>query len=501
MAKQRSLLKDNTWMKKGRFHLFSLMIVVIGISLGGISSPAFSDSGLPPEVELAFSAATIPRDVIAIVVEKLDEPRSGKRLLSVNTTQPMNPASVMKLFTTAAALELRGPASTWRTEFRAHTTPHEGVLDGALFLKGSGDPKLNLEQFWLFLRQLRIKGVRDIRGNLVLDRSVFSLPPHDPAAFDGKSLRPYNAGADALLVNFGALSLVLLPDEVKNRVQVLIETPDARIKLINRLQPVKGECGYWQEQILVTTEGSELILSGPYPKSCGERRFTLAPFSGDAHVEGIFRALWTELGGTLQGQVVSGVTPVESVVLADLESPSLTEAVRDINKFSNNVMARQLFLSLSIDTPPATYEKSAAVIRTWLADLGINAPELVIENGSGLSRNDRASADTIAALLRSMWKSPNMPEMMASLPIAGEDGTMKKRGNGVGSESGSGKGRAHLKTGYLEGVRTLAGYLLDTRGERWLLVAMVNHPNAVRAKEGMDRLVDWVIRRAPAAGN
>lgn len=481
-------------MKTCKRYFFLVIACILCICLFGVSTPAFSSSPLPPEVEAAFSAARVPSEAIAIVVEKLDQPRSGSRLFSINSTRPMNPASVMKLFTTGAALDLLGPAKSWRTEFLALAPPVNGVLDGPLYLKGSGDPKLNLEQFWLLLRQLRLKGVRDIRGNLVLDRSLFALPPYDPAAFDGKALRPYNVGADALLVNFGALRLMLVADEANQRVEVQFETPDAKLKLVNHLQPVTGDCGYWQEKITVKTEGETLELSGPYPKNCGERRLDLAPFSGDVQVEGLFRALWSELGGVFGGKVVSGVAPAGSLVIADHESPPLAEVVRDINKFSNNVMARQLFLSLSAATPPATYGNSALSITAWLAGKGIKAPELSIENGAGLSRTDRVSADTLATLLRTMWKGPNMPEMMASLPIAGEDGTMKKRCNGNGLECDEAKGRAHLKTGYLEGVRALAGYLLDLRGQRWLLVAMVNHPNAVRAKEGMDRLVEWVIR-------
>jgi len=475
----------------------------MGFSLLGVAMPA-PGRGLPSEVEAAFTAACVPSDAVAIVVEKLDEPRSGLRLLSENIAQPMNPASVMKLFTTAAALDLLGPASTWRTEFLARKLPVDGVLDGPLYLKGGGDPKLNLEQFWLLLRQLRLKGVRDFRGNLLLDRSLFALPPHDPAAFDGKPLRPYNAGADALLINLNALSLLLVPDEANKRVAVLLETPDAKLTVTNRLLPVNGECGDWREKIAVKTAGTTLELSGRYPQSCGERRLNLSPLTGDAQIEGLFRALWSELGGTFVGKVESGLAPEDSIVIAGQDSPPLAEAVRDTNKFSNNVMARQIFLALSAATPPATYEKSAARLREWLTAKGIKAPELIIENGAGLSRNDRVSAETLAALLRSIWRSQTMPEMMASLPIAGEDGTMKKRGNGNG-QGGDVRGRAHLKTGYIEGVRALAGYLLDLRGERWLLVAMVNHPNAVRAKEGMDRLVEWVIRRgegeAAKAGN
>ncbi len=483
----------------------ALAALVLGLSLFGVIRPALGRPGFPPEVEAAFTAAGLPHGAVAIVVEKLDEPGAGLRLLSDNACQPLNPASVMKLFTTGAALDLLGPGHAWRTEFLTRTLPVDGVLDGPLYLKGSGDPKLTMERFWLLLRQLRLKGVRDIRGDLLLDRSLFALPPHDPAAFDGKPLSPYNAGADALLINFNALSILLVPEAGGKRPTPLLETPIASLHLRNRLLLGNGACGDWQKGISVTLKGPALELSGRYPQSCGEGRLNLSPLSGDAQVEGLFRALWSELGGTLSGKVGSGTAPAGSILIADQESPPLSEAVRDINKFSNNVMARQLFLALSADTPPADFKKSEARLLAWLAARGIKAPGLIIENGAGLSRHDRVSADTLAALLRTVWKGSTMPEMMASLPISGMDGTMKKRDLGTGEANGNGRGRAHLKTGSLEGVRALAGYLLDRRGERWLLVAMVNHPNAGRAREGLDLLVDWVLRghpgRDPRGGN
>lgn len=473
-------------------RLWRPLLFVLGLAACPATSaapPASTlTSNLPPAVLAAFAAADIPPGAVAVVVEKLDEPRRGFRRLAENATAPMNPASVMKLFTTSAALDLFGAARTWQTEVRVMQRPRRGVLKGDLYLKGSGDPKLTLAQFWQLLRELRLRGIREIRGDLVLDRSLFDLPPHDPAAFDGEPMRPYNVGADAALIGFQALRFLLIPEAAGKKVAVLLLTPDARLRVVNRLRQVGGECKDWRDRITTRISGTQLELTGPFPASCGEKNLNLSPLSADAQVEGLFRALWRELGGSLRGKVISGRAPENSLLLASHQSPPLAELVRDVNKFSNNVMARQLFLALSADTPPATYDKSTERLRDWLHRRGIAAPELVIENGAGLSRLDRASADTLAALLRSVWRSPTMPELVSSLPILGEDGTMKKRGNGNGN-----KGRAHLKTGYLEGVRALAGVVIDQRGERWLLVALVNHASAMNAKAGLDLLVDWLV--------
>jgi D-alanyl-D-alanine carboxypeptidase/D-alanyl-D-alanine-endopeptidase (penicillin-binding protein 4) len=163
--------------------------------------------------------------------------------------------------------------------------------------------------------------------------------------------------------------------------------------------------------------------------------------------------------------------------------------VRDINKFSNNVMARQLFLTLGMESGkrPAAAEDADAAIRAWLDNRGIAIPELVLENGSGLSRRERISAEGLGHALQAAWKSAVMPELIASLPVTATDGTMKRRlkQNGVA-------GQAHIKTGSLEGVRAIAGYVLDRNGRRWTVVFFVNHASAAGAQAAQDALLEWV---------
>jgi serine-type D-Ala-D-Ala carboxypeptidase/endopeptidase (penicillin-binding protein 4) len=451
--------------------------------LGLCAVPRVACAELPAALKTAFMAARLPQASYALLLERVD---GTQRLLGENTSQPMNPASVMKLLTTYAALELLGPTFTWRTEARADRVPVNGILEGNLYLKGGGDPKLTMEQFGLLLRHLRLRGIREIHGDVVVDRSIFALPLHDAGAFDGEGLRPYNVGADALLVNFNAHRFTLVPDAELKRVGILLETPDAQIKILNRLIAVPGDCGDWREAMKIAVSGDKIEMAGRFPIACGERQLALSLLPADAQLEGLFRALWAELGGSWTGRLQSGATPADSLLVAAHESPPLGEIVRDVNKFSNNVMARQVFLGLSADYP-ATYEKSTQRLRDWLARKKIAAPELRVDNGAGLSRQDRISAESLAALLRAAWASPVMPELVASLPIYGEDGTLKKRGNAPL------RGRAHLKTGSIEGARSLAGYLHDSRGERWVFIVLINHPNAARAKQALDTLVEWAV--------
>ncbi|HMM53611.1 MAG TPA: D-alanyl-D-alanine carboxypeptidase/D-alanyl-D-alanine-endopeptidase [Candidatus Desulfobacillus sp.] len=458
------------------------------------AAAAQSNERLPAPVAGALKAAGVPPAAVALLVQDVDSrlPRT-----SFNAGQPMNPASVMKLVTTFAGLELLGPAYTWKTEAWAAGPLKDGVLEGDLVLKGGGDPKLGLEQFWLLLRQLREKGLREIRGDLVLDRGYFAVEGHDPARFDNAPLRPYNVGPDALLVNFKSIRLDFLPDPADKALAVRAEPALTQVDLVNLMKPAGGPCpAAWHEAVrmdaVAAGAATRLILTGSYPLACGERSRHVAVLDPADYAGGLFRLLWRELGGRFDGAVREGGAPTAARLLARAESPTLAEVVRDINKLSNNVMARQLFLTLGAEAAsrPARAADAESAIRAWLAQRELRMPELAIENGAGLSRSDRISAESLGRLLQAAWESPLMPEFIASLPLAGIDGTMRKRMNGSGAA-----GRAHVKTGYLEGVRALAGYVLDRRGRQVMVVFMANHPNALAAKAAADALLECAYER------
>lgn len=447
-----------------------------------------SPSSLPPELTRALAAANLPASQIAIALQAVDAP--APRLLH-NAARPLNPASVMKLVTTYAALEKLGPAYAWKSELRSDALPRQGRLEGNLYFVGSGDPALTLERFWLLLRQLRERaGVQDIGGDLVADRSAYRLPPFDAAAFDNEPLRAYNVNADAALVNYTALRFTLVPDQAAGTVRLVQEVPQEGLEVRAAILPGSGECGDWREKLTVRFEAASrrLDIGGSFPLACGEKPLHLAPLAGDAYLGALFRPLWRELGGRLAGRVREGAVPAGSELLLRWESPSLAEIVRDTNKYSSNVMARHLFLALD-DAAPATPEGARRGLQRLLAAQGLQFPELQIDNGSGLARGDRIAARSLLQLLLAAWKSPVMPEFMASLPLAGRDGTLKRRfGNG------SSAGRAHLKTGSIDGVRAWAGYVTDGEGRRWALAVLANGPRAGAAWGPVEALLEWITR-------
>ncbi|MDP2810587.1 MAG: D-alanyl-D-alanine carboxypeptidase/D-alanyl-D-alanine-endopeptidase [Rhodocyclaceae bacterium] len=451
-------------------------------------------SGLPATVAQALKGAGIPVAATAIWVKEVD---AATPRLAVNAGIALNPASTMKLVTTFAALDLLGPAYVWKTEAFAGGTLHDGVLTGDLYLRGGGDPRLTYDQFGRLLRQIRARDIKEIRGDLVLDRSAFAVSAADPGGFDAQPMRPYNVAPDALLVNFKAVTLQLIPDLANKKLIASMEPAPTNLDLINQVTLGNGNgCGDWKERLRadVFSHGltTRLVLTGVFPQSCGEQRWNIAVQEHPQFVLGVFLQLWAELGGSLTGGVREGVVAADARAVGVLPSPTLAEVVRDINKFSNNVMARQLFLTLGMEAGhrPANAEDGAAAIRSWLDARGLSVPELVLENGSGLSRRERISAEGLGRILQAAWKSSVMPELMASLPVTATDGTMKKRlkQNGVA-------GQAHIKTGSLEGVRSIAGYVLDKSGRRSIVVFFVNHAHAGAAQAAQDALLQWVYER------
>ncbi|MCL4798581.1 MAG: D-alanyl-D-alanine carboxypeptidase/D-alanyl-D-alanine-endopeptidase [Burkholderiales bacterium] len=449
---------------------------------------------LPQPVAQALARAGVAQAGAALFVQEI-----GARapVVAFNAAEPMNPASTIKLVTTFAALELLGPTFTWKTEAYIAGPLHDGVLDGDLALKGHGDPKLTLERFWLFVQSLRARGLRDIKGDLVLDRGYFDVVGHDPARFDGEPLRSYNVGADALLLNFKTVRFLFVPEIERGTVRIIPEPHPVQLAVDNRVKLAAAPCGDWRANLRIDVRdgaaGARVAFSGHMPSACGERYWNVSLLTHPEFVHGVFRQLWTAAGGTLAGGYRDAPVPPMARLFATYESATAAEMVRDINKYSNNVMARQVYLTLAAEALklPGRYDRSARAVHAWLEGRGLAFPELVIENGSGLSRIDRISARSMGQLLLAGFASPVMPELVASLPIVALDGTMKRRLKQQGVA-----GQAHVKSGSLADARTLAGYVLDRNGRRLVVVFFVNGPNANASQPAHDAVLRWAYESA-----
>ena len=439
--------------------------------------------GLPANVEAALARGGVPGKAMVAWVEEVE---GGRPRLAWQAERPANPASLMKLVTTFAGLDLLGPAFTWSTPVWLQGPVADGVLNGDLVIKGNGDPKLVLERIWLLLRRVRQAGVREIRGDIVVDRSAFSPGDVNPADFDGEPLRPYNASADALLLNYRSVLLTITPDIAHGIATVSVDPPLAGVRADATVPLVDGPCDDWRGTLQGDfADPARLAFRGPFQAACGEKVWSIAYTDPKSYNERALVGMWQESGGRLGHGFREGIAPATPPTF-ELRSPALAEVIRDINKLSNNVMAQQLFLTLGATQRGAgTPDVARDVVRQWLSGrIRGAAAGSVIVNGSGLSRDSRLSALALGRLLQAAWSSPVMPELMSSLPIAGIDGTLRK--------ASSAPGRAHLKTGSLRDVVGIAGYVLADSGRRYVVVAIVNDANANAARPALDALVDWV---------
>ena len=485
----------------------SLQNRLLGVIATGMSGLALAQA-LPPEVTAALARAQVPLDAVSLLVVDV-EGKSPPRL-SHRAQVPVSPASVMKLVTTYAALDLLGPAYSWRTPVYVDGPIRDGTLHGNLFIKGQGDPKLVVERLWLLLRRVQGLGIERIAGDIVLDRSAFEALELDPASFDGEPLRPYNAAPDALLLNFKSVLMTFVPDRAAHTATVQFEPPLMGVQM-QKSVPLSGAengtCGDYHSALKADfSDPARIRFEGSYPVSCAEKVWPFAYADPPSYNQRAVAGMWREVGGKLTGTVRDGRVPDSIGARAkpaleprfEMNSPPLAELIRDINKYSNNVMAQQVFLTLSLPRrdhqgnagpaeAPASRQASREVLRHWWKEHigGDDAP--FIENGSGLSRNERISAQALARLLQKAYRSALMPELMSSLPINGIDGTLKRSPAMLA-------GSAHLKTGSLRDVAAVAGYVDGASGKRYCLVAIVNHTNALAARPAFDALLDWAAK-------
>jgi len=464
-----------------RISEFKSALLSLWLATMVVQSWAQTSAVLPPAVQDALKNARIPADAMSVVVLPV---QAGQPRLLHQATVARNPASLLKLVTTAAALDVLGTAFIWRTPIYIDGQIRDGVLYGNLYIQGSGDPRLGVEQLWLLMRRVQGLGIQQIQGDIVLDRSVFSLPTADPGGFDGEPLRPYNAAPDGLLVNFKSLLLQFVPDPAHKLARVHAEPPLAGVKLPTTVPLSNADCADYRGGLKADfSHPLNITFSGSYPLACGEKTWPLAYSDPQRFAIRAVHGMWLQLGAQLSGSVREGVVPAGLKPVFWHESPTLAEVVRDINKYSNNVMAEQVFLTLAAQKRGSgTYAQAGEVVLTWWRERlpAYEAPQL--DKGSGLSRETRISAQSLAGLLQWAWNQPLMPELIASLPVTGLDGTLKR------SKSSA---AAHLKTGSLRDVMGIAGYVDTPNGQRYVLVAMVNHANAHQARPVMDALIDW----------
>ena len=455
-------------------------------------TPLFAaEDDLPLGVRSLLKLRQVPADSLSIYVEDV---ATGEVVLEWLPDEPRNPASTMKLLTTLVALDVLGPAYRWKTDVFALGNVEDGTLDGDLALRGHGDPFLVTERVWQLLRDIRQAGVTRITGDLLLDDSYFDVGEYDPGAFDRQPLRAYNVGPNALLMNFKVVRYWFEPDG--NAVRVRLDPQLDNLEVDNRLATRPGSCRGYQRGITVTMNDANdrVTFSGRFPSGCKAYAMDRTVLSHNEFAWGMFDSMWTELGGEFNGTWRNSVIDETLEPLLSFESPSLAEMIASVNKHSNNVMARHLLYTLSAEVlgAPGTEAGGREVVSAWLDEHALDLPRLRLDNGAGLSRDVRITARGMAALLRFAWRQPYMPEYLSSMSLTGLDGTLSRRFRKTNLV-----GKAHLKTGSLDHVAAIAGYLQGRSGRRYAVVVMQNFNDIHRGPgdEIQEALLRWLYER------
>ncbi|MGB5332502.1 MAG: D-alanyl-D-alanine carboxypeptidase/D-alanyl-D-alanine-endopeptidase [Woeseiaceae bacterium] len=452
-----------------------------------------ADGELPLRVQSVMKLRQLPDDSLSIYVEDVD---TGETVLKWLEEEPRNPASTIKLLTTLVSLDVLGPAYRWKTEVYANGEIRGDRLDGDLLIKGFGDPFLVTERVWQLLRNIRLAGIRQIDGNLLIDDSFFEIGDYDPAAFDRQPLRAYNVAPNALLMNFKVVRYWFEPDPESGGVDVRLDPALENLRVRNQLGLAPGRCRGYQRGITISMNEpvDEVTFSGKFPDGCKRYAMDRAVLSHNEFVYGLFGLLWRESGGAFEGGWKNALADPDAEPIVSFESRPLSEMIARVNKHSNNVMARQLLYTLSaeVNGEPGTEEGGRQVIARWLTENELDSCKLAIENGAGLSRNSRITAQDMGSLLTFAWRQPYMPEYLASMSISGLDGTLSRRFRGTELI-----GRAHLKTGSMDDVTAIAGYLQSRSGRRLAVVAMQNHKDIHRGpgEEVQEALLRWLYEQ------
>ena len=468
------------------FRAAALLVCLVSVLATSNAAQAI----LPDRLAKLLNEKGIPPSSISILIK---EAGASMPLVSHLADTPRNPASTMKLLTTIAALDLLGPSYQWETKIYLNGTLKAGTLKGDLVFKGSGDPWFVIERFWKLLKNLQAQGLKHIDGDLVIDDHLFDQSAIDTQTLDGKTYRVYNTSPSAALINYSYTKIIVR--SAHNGLTVLTEPPISTLQIKNKVRVLAGACngrnGGITLAVTAHSNRTEVTVGGQYPPTCGEVILKRSVLPHNQYIYGLFRYLWEEMGGSLTGTFRKGTAAPGDIEFLSFPSVPLGQIVTYINKFSNNVMSRNLLLTLAAEHNGASAkpEQGVAVVQRWLNTQGLKLEALNMVNGAGLTRQARLTARGLADLLEHAYYSAFASEFNASLPLAGFDGTARRYFRDVAT-----KGKLRLKTGRLKHVRAIAGFAETPDNKTWIVV-ILHHHSSTEPTPGFavhENIVKWL---------
>jgi D-alanyl-D-alanine carboxypeptidase/D-alanyl-D-alanine-endopeptidase (penicillin-binding protein 4) len=447
---------------------------------------------LAAQIDLALTDPVLNGAKVGVAVVDTE---SGKALYSRNEGGLFNPASNVKLFTTAAALALLGPEYRWKTVVYAEGPLVAGELKGKLYLTGHGDPTLVIEDLWRLVSDLWQLGLRKVSGELIVDDTFFDDVRVGPGFEQKSEDAPFRAPQGALSLNYNAVGVHVLPGNAEGApARVVIDPSTPYFTVINEARTVAAGHTALTVESRETPDHTEIHVAGRINvKSSGELQLRRVAHP-DLYTANAFRELCTRRGIKIAGAITRGAAPAGIRALAAHYSQPLGVAVRDVNKRSNNFMAEQILKTLGAETGgrPGTWQKGIDAVASFLDKLGIPASAYKMTNGSGLYDSNRFSPAQLVLMLRSVYKDFRFAaDFVGSLGLAGADGTVGQR-----MEGGLAERYVRAKTGTLQGVSCLAGYA-GAPGKAPLAFAIfmngVSDQGTARARKAQDQIAEVLV--------
>jgi serine-type D-Ala-D-Ala carboxypeptidase/endopeptidase (penicillin-binding protein 4) len=482
------------------------LALFLGSTLVASLPPVMAQDDTPPVQVVA--APSQPLDALlqpltednlfrdATVALQVVDTRTGEEVYGWHQDDSLVPASTMKVITAATALKELGPSYRWTTEVLTDgKIGDDGVLRGNLYVKGSGDPEMVVETLWKLAYDLKLEGVNEVQGDIVFDDSAMTSERGIPGwkkKVDLEDGPAYNPSLGALSLNFNTVAVVVAPSEtVGGDARVQLETPAPGILSVESELTTTAKGGRRHILLERAIDGRKMTLKlgGSIPQGTRAQKYYRSVADPTAYFQGAMANMLTKHGVKVRGKWREDVTPEKTKLLVRHRSSALANVLASTNKHSNNFMAEQVLKTLGMEIEgEGSTEAGIRVVDRYLQGLGIAPEEYTLVNGSGLARGIRIRPSHLTAVLVDMEHDDQVgAEFRSSLAIGGRDGTLWAR-----FREDDQVGRLRGKTGTINGVHCLTGYIDSEGGDRFAFAFLVNDlPYSIaRARQAHDRFAD-----------
>ena len=459
----------------------SIFVWPMAASNGRTQSLDSAEAELTDRLKSILSDPVLNEAMVGVHVRSITD---NKTLFSRNETRLFNPASNVKLVTTAAALWFLGPNYRFKTVVYRDKGLKEGIVDGNLYIKGHGDPTLTNESIFGLVNEIALRGIKKVEGDLIVDDSFFDDVYEGPGWEQEESDQSYAPPVSGLATNYSTFRVLVMPGPhigSSAEVSVFPPVPSIKVATTAKTRGRRTAARLWMGTSWEKDGSIGVTVRGRLPVNHYSGASYYKRVQHPTKYAGEVLAEFLRLRGIeVTGRVRLGVVQPEKVVpIVTHYSKSLTTVVNTLNKYSNNFIAEQILKTMGAEIigAPGTWEKGCEVVGRYLSEIGIEKDSFVLGNGSGLNDINRLTPIQVTKVLEAMYKHFELrAEFVSSLAVAGVSGTITRR-----FSEGAAQSRLRAKTGSLTGVSALSGYVI-TKDNRVLVFSVMMNDYDGRAR-------------------